>query len=282
MTFLEFTKNGLNIDDSDFNTKPIVEAFGTLIEKNGFDHGALACGVLPTPDFGYFELADRFWRASLCIYSFGATNCFWERGVGYAEPWLFNARHSVELYVKGFLLNAIWLEELQSDPHLPVEKEEFVNLRRELGTPHNLYNLYNSYVARITSVINYWNSDEIPETPEINLLVLKPAELDMLKELDETDKSSFRFRYPSLKQEDTDSLQKINWHHDPSMLFPETGLPKEAGYFFDHINVMNNLHRLISELKSIATYFKGYSEYQSVMNDYWNDYLREFGNEGYG
>lgn len=70
MTLIKLNKDGVIIDDSDFNTKPIIEAFGMLIQKNGFDQGALACGVLPSPDFGYFELADRFWRASLCIYSF--------------------------------------------------------------------------------------------------------------------------------------------------------------------------------------------------------------------
>lgn len=282
MTFIEFTKDGINIDDSDFDTKPIIEAFGTLIEKNGFDNGALACGVLPSPDFGYFELADRFWRASVCIYSFGATNCFWERGVGFAEPWLFNARHAIELYVKGFFLNAIWMEELQRDPHLSVEKEEFTNLRKELGKPHNLLNLYNSYLKRVTDVIQNWNTDEISDVPEIDLLILKTEGLEMLKELDETDETSFRFRYPSLKQGEIDSLQKIDWQHDPSMLYPKTGLPKQAGYFFNHVNVINNLHKLITELKAIENYYKGIRDYQDVMNDYWNDYLSEFANDSYG
>ena len=127
MTFIEITNKRMSIDDSDSHIQPIVEAFETLIQKNGFDHWSVACGVLPSPDFGYFELADRFWRASLCIYSFGTTYCFVERGVGFAEPWLFNARHAVELYIKGILLNTIWLEELQSNPHLSVEKERFVN-----------------------------------------------------------------------------------------------------------------------------------------------------------
>ena len=281
MTFIERTKEGLNIDDSDIQIKPIIEAFGTLVEKNGFDKGMVACGVMPSPDFGYFELADRFWRASLCIYSFGATNCFWERGAGYAEPWLFNVRHSVELYIKGFLLNVIWFEELQSNPHLSVRKEEFTNLRKELGKPHNLFDLYNDYVKRIKKVIKDWNTDEIPEVPEIDDFVLRPALKEMLKELDETDKTSFRFRYPSLKQGDSDSIQKIDWQIDTSKVFPETGLPKEAGYFFDHLSVINHLYELVVELKVIQTYFKGYSEYQAVMNDYWNEYLRQFDNDYY-
>ena len=282
MAFIEINANGLIIDDSDFDTKPIIEAFGTLIEKNYFDKGALACGVTPSPDFGYFELADRFWSASLCVYSFGATDCFWGRGVGYAEPWLFNARHAVELYVKGFLLSAIWMEELQSDPHLSVDKEEFANLKRELGKPHNLLTLYSDYVSRIRGVIHNWNTGDIPETPEINLLLLQPPELEILKELDESDETSFRFRYPSLKQDFTDSLQKIGWIHDANMLLPKSGLPKKAGYFFDHIFVINNLYKLISELKAIKNYFAAIREYQDVMNDHWYEYLSEFGDDGNG
>lgn len=281
MAFIEKKGNKLNIDDSDFVTKPIVEAFGTLIEKNGFDYGPVACGVLPSPDLGYFELANRFWRASLCIYSFGATSCFRERGVGYAEPWLFNVRHAVELYVKGFLLNAIWLEELQTNPHLIVKKEEFLNLQSKLGKPHNLLNLYTSYVNRITMVIVNWNVTEIPEIPELDNLVLRAAEMKILKELAKSDETSFRFRYPSLKKEDIDSLQKINWHHDQSMLLPNTGLPLEAGYFFNHVTVINHLHELINALETIEKYFKGITLHQDVMNDYWNDYLSQFCDEGY-
>jgi hypothetical protein len=282
MAFIELTENGVNIDDSVFSTKSITDAFGSLIEQNGFDRGKLACGVSPSPDFGYFELADRFWRAALCIYALGATNCFWERGAGYAEPWLFNARHAVELYIKGLLLNAIWLEELQSNPHLSVSKEEFANLRRELGKPHNLLDLYNKYRAKITEVIANWNTSEIPETPEVDCLVLKPEEMEVLKELDETDKTSFRFRYPSFKQQDKDFLQKLNWQHDSSMLLPKTGLPKESGYFFNHVEVMNHLYQVISQLKAIEDYYRGIADYQDVMNEYWSDYVSEFSNEGYG
>ena len=268
MKFIERTEGKPSIDDSDGHIKPIVEAFETLIEKNGFDNGVVACGITPSPDFGYFELADRFWRASLCIYSFGATFCFWERDASYAEPWLFNARHAVELYIKGFLLNVIWFEELQSNPHLSGRKEEFVKLRKEWEKPHHLFNLYNDYVKRITTVIGNWKVDEIPAVPEIDELVLKSTEKEMLKELDETDETSFRFRYPSLKQGDSDSLQKIDWKHDPSMLFPVTGLPKEAGYFFDPVSVMNHLYELVTKLKAIQNHFECYSAHQGIINDY--------------
>jgi hypothetical protein len=277
MAFIKFSKDEIIIDESDINSKPIVEGFITLIEKRGFDHGSLACGMMPSPDFGYFELADRFWRASLCIYSFGATNCFWERGVGYAEPWLFTARHAVELYLKGFLLTTIWLKELQNTSHLSSEKKEICDLRKEISKPHNLLNIYNDYISRITSVINNWNTNEIPEIPDISLLVLKPVEIDMLKELDETDETSFRFRYPSLnnKKNNIDSLQQIDWKHDKSMLMSKTGLPKKAGYFFNHIEVMNNLHELIIGINNIVEYSQGIFTYQDVMNDNWGDIISE-------
>jgi hypothetical protein len=261
--------------------RPIAKSFGILIEKNGFDDGPVACGVTPSPDFGYFELADRFWRASVCIYSFGSTYGFWERGAGFAEPWLFNARHAVELYLKGFLLNAIWFEQLQDDPYLSSEKAEFANLRKALGKPHNLVDLYNDYATRIMKVVQDWHAENFPEVPDIDSLLLKSVEIEMLKELDETDRTSFRFRYPSLKDGDFDSLQRLNWFHEPSKLFPATGLPKEAGYFFNHVNVINHLNQLINELKNVADYFNGYADYQGVLNDYWNDYLSQFGDDGY-
>src|SRR5687768_8824383 len=56
MTFIKLTKDEINIDDSDFSSKPIIEGLETLVEKYDFDQGLLACGVLSSPDFGYFEL----------------------------------------------------------------------------------------------------------------------------------------------------------------------------------------------------------------------------------
>ncbi len=276
MDFIEISSDGMiTIDDSDHEILPILEAFGTLIEKNGFDHLSIACGVSPSPDFGYFELADRFWRASLCIYALGATKCFWESGAGYSEPWLFNARHAVELYLKGFLLNTIWLEELQSSAHLTSHKVEFSNLKKEFGKPHKLIEIYNLYTTRLSQVLGNWNLDSMPEVPDMNSLVFGTDEKEMLEELDESDETSFRFRYSSLKQGDTEAIQQIDWHHDSSKIYPKTGLPSEAGYFFDHILVINNLYKMIGELKKIKGYFEGITMYQDVINDYWNESLSD-------
>lgn len=277
MDFIEISNDGsMTIDNSDEEIKPIIEAFGTLIKKNGFDHLSVACGVNPSPDFGYFDLADRFWRASLCIYALGATSCFWERGAGYPEPWLFNARHAVELYIKGFLVNTIWLEELQNSSNLTTRKVEFSNLKKEFGNPHKLLDIYNLYTTRLTQVLGNWNLDAMPEVPEINYLVLGPDEKEIMEELDKSDETSFRFRYPSLKNGVTEALQQIDWHHDTSKLLPKTGLPTEAGYFFNHISVINSLYELVNELKKIKNYFEGITLFQDVINDYWSEILSEF------
>lgn len=275
MSFIEINNDGLNIDDSDLDCKRIVEAFLSGEEKT-FDHLPIACGVSPSPDFGYFELADRFWRTSLCIYFSGVTGCFIERGRGYSEPWLFNSRHSIELYIKGFFLNTIWLEELQQNPHLSIKKEEFQHLLKDMGTPHKLLSLYNEkYLRKLQNVISNWNTNELPEKPDINFLILKNEELEILKELDEVDQTSFRFRYPSLNQGGIDTLQKIDWKHDNTKLYPISGLPKEAGYFFDHVKVMNNLDKLIRGLKTIEVYFEGIKFSQDMMNDFWQEQLRD-------
>lgn len=60
MTFIYQTKTEFIIDDANYGEKGIIEAFGLLLEEKGFDHGRVSCGVRPSPDFGYFELADRF------------------------------------------------------------------------------------------------------------------------------------------------------------------------------------------------------------------------------
>lgn len=113
MVFIEITDSCFKIDDSHFGEDRIIEHIQSLIQKYGYDQKNLSTGVTPRPDFGYYELAERYWRASLCIYFCGTANFFWERGAGYAEPWLYNAIYAIELYVKGFHLSASWYSELR-------------------------------------------------------------------------------------------------------------------------------------------------------------------------
>ncbi len=131
MAFIEINDNKFSIDDSDSDEKPIIDAFMALVNNNGFNEDNVSCGVTPGPDFGYFTLASRFWRASLCIYFSGTTQCFWESGAGYPEPWLFNARHSIELHLKGFVLYAFWFKELQENLLSTSSKLEFEKLQKQ-------------------------------------------------------------------------------------------------------------------------------------------------------
>jgi len=283
MSFIETTKEGYNINNSDYEIKPIVKALIALIEKNGFDDAVISCGVRPSPDFGYFELAGRYWRASLCIYTMGATRCFWESGAGYSEPWLFNTRHAIELYIKGFILTAVWLEDLRGDPWLSTQRSTFEKLKKLFNTPHSLAELYNDYVTRISLVIKAWDAGSNLDLIDLNQVSLNSNSKQVLAELDEADKTSFRFRYPSLKHGDSDHLQEIAWRHDAGMLLPNIGLPKETGYFFDHRVAMNHIYDFVTELRNIVSYFDGYRTYQDMrideMGDYLNEYLKEYQGE---
>jgi hypothetical protein len=99
---------------------------------------------------------------------------------------------------------------------------------------------------------------------------------ELLKEIDEADKTSFRFRYPSLKKNQGEHLQELNWQHDESQLLLHTGLPKEAGYFFDHLAVINSLHKLRQEMREIESYLGACWEHIGQAQDIASDLIREF------
>ncbi|NTU44125.1 MAG: hypothetical protein HGA99_01185 [Chlorobiaceae bacterium] len=277
MSFIEIKEDGIYIDDEDIYEKYIIDSFVSLAGKKGFDCQVISSGVEPSPDFGYFALADRFWRASLCIYFSGTTNCFWESGTGYSEPWLFNARHAVELYIKGFLLNTVWLDKLQQNPFTTV-RQTSLKLKEVFNSiePHRLFSLYTEYHNRIECIIGNWNTEIISETLEISNLVLNQNAQEVLRELDEVDRTSFRFRYPSFKQERLDYVQKAGWNHDKDKLLPKTGLPIESSYFFDHIKVINSLHELVKDMKSIQEIFAYFNNFQ---DEQLSDYLRQLNDE---
>jgi hypothetical protein len=88
MTFIKKTDKGYLIANEIPDEKNLIKGFLALIEKERLDSLPVSCGVNPAPDFGYLELADRYWRASLSIYFFGISNGFWERGAG-----MFRVRH---------------------------------------------------------------------------------------------------------------------------------------------------------------------------------------------
>jgi hypothetical protein len=275
MGFIEINEKGLFLNNIDIHKDRwevsslghdedrLIEAFQILVKHRSFDKNNVSCGVFAGPDFGYFSLASRFWRASLGIYFLGVTNCFWESGAGYSEPWLFNARHSIELYLKGFLLYVFWFGELQNnvlaaDNRLSLDrlKEKFIKTKDQNNEIHNVAYLYDHYKSGMERILNNWNHETIPEPPEIQRILLSKIGEELLKEIYEADKDSFRFRYPSMKVSGSDKLQELNWKYDNDELLPNTGLPINSGYFFDHMKVINSLHDLMQEIVGIKSYLE--------------------------
>lgn len=97
----------------------------------------------------------------------------------------------------------------------------------------------------------------------------------ILAEIDEADTTSFTFRYPSLKKDNVDHLQELDFKYDESELLPKTGLPKKSGYYFDHLKVINNLHKLMKEMKSIGQYLRAGSDYIGEIQDFEIDCMNE-------
>lgn len=250
----------LQLDNSKLglNEGTLVEKLWTLFKEHGYDLDSATTGVHPGPDFGYFELSDRYWRGSLCIYFAGFCRAFIEAGGGFLEPWLFNARHAVELSLKGCILYATWYKELLRDS---LTKGYKAQLER-IENAHNLLEIYKKYDKEMDSVMQCWDYDEVGDFPELESLLLSERGYWILKELSEADDMGFRFHYPSLKHTPKDHrLQQMFWQWDESSLFPETGLPKSAGVAFTHVKVVNALHDLIRELSDIQEQHESFYSY---------------------
>lgn len=257
MTIFIHDDRSLKIDTSNLGVyeKHLVEKLWSLLEKHGYDLDSASTGVFPCPDFGYFELAGRYWRASLCIYFAGFSKAFIEAGAGFLEPWLFNSRHAIELYTKGLLLYVSWYQELNEDSLKSGHKKQIEKIK----TAHNPVTIYKEYKDKLEAVLSTWNSDEICEAPELDKLILTERGEDILSEISEADPTSFRFRYPSLlhrrgKKESFQRIQQMSWEWNEEKLFPVTGLPREAGVAFTHVKVINNMHDLFKKLSDIGDY----------------------------
>jgi len=266
------SKDGFEIDDSNPDEKNILERFSTVIEKYGFDDRPITFGLLPSPDLGYFDLADIYWRASLCLYLSGGVGCFQGSGIGFTEPWLFTVRHSIELRIKGFVLYTAWLENLNKDTGKSGVVSHINDLRKRFPKEqHGLVDIYNCYCVKINCIVGSWSTEITEEIPDRSKLLLNSKQKDVLKELNELDTKSFTFRYPTLKKGAVDVIQKADWKHDALKLYQNTGLPKESGYFFDHIKAVNSLHELNTSLVNISNYLNAIWDYiaemQSLMGD---------------
>ena len=257
MTIFIHDERSLKIDTSSLGVyeKHLVEKLWSLLEKHGYDFDSASTGVFPCPDFGYFELAGRYWRASLCIYFAGFSKAFIEAGAGFLEPWLFNSRHAIELYTKGLLLYVSWYQELNEDSLKSGHKKQIEKIK----TAHNPVTIYKEYKDKLEAVLSTWNSDEICEAPELDKLILTERGEDILSEISDADQTSFRFRYPSLLhrpvgEKSFQRIQQMSWEWNEEKLFPVTGLPREAGVAFTHVKVINNMHDLFKELSDIGDY----------------------------
>ena len=253
----------LVLDESNLciEEKVLISKLLVLFEKHGYDLDSSTTGMYPSPDFGYFNLAGRFWRASLCIYFAGFSKAFIEAGAGFHEPWLFNARHSIELYLKGCILYTSWYEELIQD----LSSSGYRTQLEKIQTNHALSDLHNTYKISLKKVAASWNNDEITH-PKINELLLSEHCEKILTEISQADPNGFKFRYPSIirkisKDEKIHEIQQSSWQWNRDELFPVTGLPMRAGVAFSHVKPMNAIHDLIVEFRKIEDQHDGFYAY---------------------
>jgi hypothetical protein len=267
LSFINLTDNVLDIEDSDPSEKAIIEGFAPLFKKKGFDKRGLSLGVNSSPDFGHFELADRFWVGSLAIYFSGVSRCFSAKGGGYPEPWLFNACHSIECYLKGLLLYSVWFQEVHNKANSPNQGKYLMELKKYFRKSLHLYEIYDNYQNRLSEVIDQWKGKELPDRPELKKMLFTPDAEHILKEIDEVDKKSSRFGYPNLKRSEADQLPLSSRQADGLQVPHGPGLPKDPGYFFDHMVVINSLHSLRQEIKAIESYLGQFRDYIGGFQD---------------
>lgn len=226
-----------------------------LFVEDTFRNPVIVYGLTKSPDFGYFELGKRYWASSVCIYLVGAVDGFRGDGVGYTEPWLFLARHSMELCLKSMNLYLIWLNALQLDRYqnLAVDINEL--LKQFNGNRHDLLTLYNIYKTKNQEI------SQLSPVPDfvfqgIGAMVLSADNEEILTGLSEIDKSSFRFRYPTVKDPTGMELfQEIGWRHNQDIDI-KTKLAKSSGVFFNHLDVFEKLTILYQGLYDICNGFE--------------------------
>ena len=255
MAFVNITSDGVSFESQEWDEELLIQAMNALPKRRGgFDWKDVTCGVHPNPDFGCFELASRYWRASVCIYLFGTSGYFWEAGAGWVEPWLFTARHSFELYLKGCILYCVWYDELHEEYLSRGDKKKVERLKDQFRTFHSLYELYCDYEKRAHELDAKWDETIVGQAPTLEKMLLTDESKEVLREIDLADDRSFRFRYPSLGDKAIHELQECGWGRDPDQLLKLSGLPKNAGHAIDPIQVINSLHRLRTELSRISAY----------------------------
>lgn len=243
----------ISVDESKLGPyeKVLLKKLWAIVEKHGLDFDSVSTGLIAGPDFGYFDLARRYWLSSLCIYISGFCKAFGPGGEGFIEPWLFNVRHAIELYLKGFIMYTEWYHDVCQG-----QTSSWLDLSREqVPSGHTLISLYDKYVSKHGSIYQKSREEHLTlSLPGADELILSEKGVAILTEISAVDEKSFRFRYPSIKNEDNrqHELQERGWQWNEDMLLPLTGLPRAAGIPFTHLNTINAIHDLMGELFKIA------------------------------
>ncbi len=239
----------------DIDSCKIFSTLSDSFDEDTFRNPIIVYGLQSSPDFGYFELGRRYWASSVCIYLVGAADGFHGNGFGYTEPWLFLARHSMELCLKSMNLYLIWLNALQLDRYQNLAVDINDLLKQFNGNRHDLLTLYNNYKTKNQEI------SQLSPVPDfvfegIGAMVLSADNEEILIGLSEIDKNSFRFRYPTLKvSEKIEIFQEIGWRHNQD-IDTKTQLAKSSGAFFNHLDVFEKLTILYQGLYDICNGFE--------------------------
>jgi hypothetical protein len=239
----------------DLDSQRIFATLRDLFDEDTFRNPIIVYGLTSSPDFGYFELGKRYWASSVCIYLVGAVDGFHGDGVGYTEPWLFLARHALELCLKSMSLYLIWLDALQQDRYRKFAVDINELLKQFNGDQHDLFSLYNNYKTKNQEISQ---RSPVPHFvyEGIGAMLLSKENEEILTGLSEIDKKSFRFRYPTAKDSTgKEKFQEIGWSHNQDIDI-KTQIAKSSGVFFNHLDVFEKLTNLYQGLYDICNGFE--------------------------
>ena len=242
-------------EELDRDSQQIFATMSNLFLEDSFHNPMIVYGLSRNPDFGYFELGKRYWASSVCIYSIGAADGFSGNGIGYTEPWLFLARHTMELCLKSMNLYLIWLDALQLNRYQNVAVDISELLKQFYGGCHNLLYLYTKYKEKS------WELSQLRPVPNfvgsgLSNMVLSTENEQILNGVHEIDPNSFRFRYPTERASSgVDKFQEVGWRHDQD-IDANTNIAKTSGTFFNHLDVFEKLTNLYKGLYEVCNGFE--------------------------
>jgi hypothetical protein len=239
----------------DGDSKRIFYTMSDLFAEDTFFNPIIVYGLTRNPDFGYFELGKRYWASSVCIYIVGAADGFSGDGVGYTEPWLFLARHAMELLLKSMNLYLIWLDALRQDRYQNFAVDISELLKQFNGRRHDLKDLYGMYTEKNREICQLYPVPDFVESG-LNEMLLSTETEQILNGFHEIDSSSFRFRYPTEKiSTGIEKFQEIGWSHAQD-IETYTKIAMKSGTYFNHLDAFEKLSNLYQGLHDICNGFE--------------------------